>query len=198
MPARTDLAGAAATLAAAFAGGPAVSWVQPDLTRQRRTLPAMFRPVLEVCARRGGVEVVADGAAVCGWLPSPELAVGPVEVVRAGFWRLPLPDAFGPAATVRLLRHEHVTDEVLLTHAGPSVGYLWVLGVRPDRHGEGLGGAALAAGLDAMRAQGLRACLLKTETPRNRALYRHLGFEQVDEVTPAVSGVPAWVFRRAL
>lgn len=194
----TDLADAAATLAAAFAGGPAVTHVQPDVGRQRRTLPAMFEPVLSRCREVGGVELVDGTAGVCGWVPSPQLRLGPIDVVRTGLWRLPSPGAFGPAATVRLVRHEHATDEVLLRHAATDVAYLWLLGADPARHGEGLGRAALEAGLSAMRHRGFARCLLKTETPGNVTLYRHLGFELVDEVTPRSSGVPAWVFLREL
>jgi ribosomal protein S18 acetylase RimI-like enzyme len=194
----TDLADAAATLAAAFAGGPAVTHVQPDLARQRRTLPAMFAPVLRLCDRSGGVDLVGGTAGVCAWIPSPQLRIGPLAVLRSGLWRLPLPGRFGPAATLRLLRHEHATDAALVRHAGPRVAYLWLLGADPQRQGEGLGRAALEAGLASMRAAGFDRCLLKTETPQNVALYTHLGFAQVDEVTPRSSGVPAWSFLRGL
>lgn len=193
-----DLADAAATLAAAFAGGPLVTHVQRDATRHPRTLRAMFAPVLRLCERSGGVAVVAGGAGLAGWVPAVELSVGPADVLRSGLWRLPLPGAFGPLGTVRLLQHEHVVEGRLLRFAAPDVAYLWVYGTRPHRQGEGLGRAAMEAGLDQMRASGFGRCLLKTETPANVSLYRHLGFDLVDEVTPSSSSVPAWVFHRQL
>lgn len=191
-----DLADAAATLAAAFAGGPLVTHVQPDVARHPSTLRAMFAPVLRLCERAGGVSTVADTDAVAGWVPSTELSVGPAEVLRSGLWRLPLPGAFGPAGTVRLLRHEHTVEARLLRFAAPEVAYLWVYGTRPDRQGAGLGRAAMDAALGRMWDAGFERCLLKTETPANVALYRHLGFDLVDEVTPGGSGVPAWTFLR--
>jgi GNAT superfamily N-acetyltransferase len=194
----TDLADAAATLAAAFAGGPLVTHVQPDATRHPRTFLAVFAPVLRLCERAGGVASVARGAGVAGWVPAPQLSIGPADVLRSGLWRLPLPGALGPVGTIRQLRHEHVVEGHLLRHAAADVAYLWVYGIRPDRQGEGLGRTTMDAGFAQMRAAGLSRCLLKTETPANVALYRHLGFDLVDEVTPASSAVPAWVFLRDL
>ena len=195
----THHADAAALLAAAFAGGPAETHVQPDLARQRRTLPVMFAAVLERCRRRGGIErsTTDDGrlAAVCAWVPSIDLVVGPADVLRYGFWRLPLPTAFGPAATLRLLRHEHVTDTALARYAAADTGYLWLLGADPAHHGDGYGRAALEHGVIAMRDAGFTRVLLKTETPGNVPLYRHLGFELLEEV-PDPRAIPAWILRR--
>jgi GNAT superfamily N-acetyltransferase len=196
--ATTDLADAAATLAAAFAGGPLVTHVQRDASRHPRTLRAVFGPTLRLCARSGGVAVRAGGDAVAGWVPAEQLTVGPADVLRSGLWQLPRPGALGPVGTVRLLQHEHVVEGRLQRHVAGDVAYLWVYGTRPGRQGEGLGRAAMDAGLAQMRSAGFARCLLKTETPRNVALYRHLGFDLVDEVTPAPSGVPAWVFLRDL
>lgn len=191
---------AAATLAAAFVGGPYETHVQPDLDDQRRSLPVMFGGVVRRCHEVGGVETVAveDGgrpAAVCAWVPASELSPGPAAVWRSGLWRTVLPSAFGPAATWRLLRHEHVTDAALARWATPDTGYLWCLGVDPERHGQGLGRRAVDLGVAAMRRAGLTRCLLKTETPANVALYRHLGFELLEEVADP-HAVPAWILRR--
>jgi ribosomal protein S18 acetylase RimI-like enzyme len=194
------LADAAALLAAAFAGGPFETWVQPDLDRQRRALPTLFHGVLRRCAEVGGVEVVrdADGslAAVCGWVPSRELVVGPRAVLSTGLWRLPLPSEFGPTSTLRLLRHEHVTDAALGSHAAADTAYVWALGVPPARQGDGLGRRAVDAGRAAIAAAGFARVVLKTETPSNVPFYRHLGFDLVTEL-PHAPGVPAWILARS-
>lgn len=202
MTRRADHADAAALLAAAFVDDPVAVHAQPGRDRRRRTLATLFRGVLHRCDAIGGVErVIADDgtlAAVCCWVPSVRLVLSPVELLRAGLWRIVLPTEYGPAATLREARHEHTTDRVLTRHAGDDVAYLWVLGADPDRHGAGYGRRAFEAGLAAMADRGFERCLLKTEVPRNVTLYQHLGFDVVDEVTPPSSGVHSWVFARAI
>lgn len=191
---------AAVTLAAAFVGGPYETHVQPDPDDQRRTLPLLFAGVTSLCRRLGGVATIDDGGdgpprAVCAWLPSNRHQVGPLDLVRSGLWRVPLPTVMGPAAAYRQIRHERVTDAALHRWVTDDTAYLWALGVDPAHHGSGLGRRAVDLGLEAMRGAGFRWCLLKTETPANVGLYRHLGFEVVADV-PDPRAVPAWLLRR--
>lgn len=68
--------------------------------------------------------------------------------------------------------------------------YLGVVGVRPEQHGQGLGGAVIRAVLDGPIAVGAPAYLV-TGTERNLAIYRRLGFDVIAE-TDLRAGPHLW------
>ncbi|HSK23975.1 MAG TPA: GNAT family N-acetyltransferase [Egicoccus sp.] len=186
----TTFRDAAAALAAAFHAGTLFGHVLPDPVTRARRLPWLFAGTLRHCRRHG--HVLTDGAdAAAGWVPGGRLALGPVDLVRTGLVLTPL--RFGPGATLRLERHERPTERRLVDALTPSTGYLWVLGVRPDRQGTGAGGAMLRRVLDDMAAGGHDRCLLRTDDEPNVGFYRRHGFEVVEHCTDLKSGLPAWI-----
>ena len=185
---------AAATLAAAFHDGALFPYVEPDATRRAQCLPWLFEGTLLHCRRHGGVEVAADAAGVAGWVPGPKLALTPADLVHTGL--IATPARLGPTPTLRLERHGRPTEPRLLERATATTAYLWVLGARPDRQGEGLGRAALVAALASMSAAGFERCVLRTDDEPNIAFYGHLGFEVEKELTDLPSGLPSWILSR--
>jgi ribosomal protein S18 acetylase RimI-like enzyme len=101
----------------------------------------------------------------------------------------PLLDAAG-------LERMRVFDETLTTiHPHEPHWYLGVVGVRRDRHRQGLGGAVIRAIPDDPIAVGYPSYLV-TATEQNLAIYRRLGFEIVAE-TKISDGPHLWGMWRA-
>jgi mycothiol synthase len=88
-------------------------------------------------------------------------------------------------------------DFLVLEHGDAMIGYCWlkveaasidsgttgelyVVGVDPDRQGEGLGRRLVAAGLDRLDSRGIRTASLYVEGDNDPALalYRSVGFEE--------------------
>ncbi len=66
-------------------------------------------------------------------------------------------------------------------HASPHVGEIYVIGLDPSVHGQGLGGPMTAAGLDWLAKQGLQEAMLYVEADNEPAIrtYERLGFSVV-------------------
>ena len=71
--------------------------------------------------------------------------------------------------------------------------YLTILGVDPDRQGQGIGGALLRPFLAEADRDGV-VCYVETTRARNVPFYERHGFVVADERN--VEGVPFWTFRR--
>jgi ribosomal protein S18 acetylase RimI-like enzyme len=174
---------AAGVLARAFADDPLFAWALPDPARRTRALPYVFAGTLRHCRRRGGEETAGDVDAVVGWMRGEHLRMSPRDVLAAGL--VTTPARLGLAATRRLQAHEAACERALVEAAPPRWAYLCVVGVEPTAQGRGLGRAVISASLDAMSSDHA-TCLLKTENPRNVAVYEHLGFRVVRTVQPPV------------
>lgn len=66
----------------------------------------------------------------------------------------------------------------------PPMGEIFVIGVHPDHHGQGLGRSLALAGFDHLSAQGLTEGMLYTEADNRPALglYQDLGFDVDHEI----------------
>lgn len=190
-PRQTDAALAAVT--DAFADIPPYDVLLPR--RHRQALGHALRFALDECLDRGLVEVTHDERGVidgvAAWV-SP--GAWPIPF-RSELPRLPhlarIAGTAGPASLARLMRFEQACAA---WHPSEPHWYLALLGVRPDRHGHGRGGALLRHRLGI--ADGERTPVhLETQTAANVEYYRRFGFEPEGDPIHE-SGVPSWAMVR--
>lgn len=178
-----DLSPAAETLARAFHRDPLLTHLLPDEpARQRRGRRCLAR-IAGYGLRYGEAYAASsnmEGVAV--WLPPQESKPALAKMLRAGVWRMPAEIGWGAA-----LRFARVLDHLarVWRRCGPPPHwYLCLLGVDPQRQGQGHGKALVRAMLERFDRSQL-ACGLETTNEHNTAFYQSLGFSLV-----AVEPVP--------
>ncbi|MEV6958754.1 GNAT family N-acetyltransferase [Streptomyces sp. NPDC051207] len=158
----------------AFQSDPVSSWVFPGAEYRRTTHHRLMAAFTDVVPADGRIDVTEDGSACALWLSVPaedehggELAGGQVG---DGFARMR--EAVDPGNE----RVELIGRLTAGIHpSGRAHEYLWMVGVAPDRQGEGLGTALVASALDRCDRDGLPA-YLEASSARGRLLYERLGF----------------------
>lgn len=73
--------------------------------------------------------------------------------------------------------------------------FLFAIGTRPDRQGEGVGGALMRAGLESVDLENMPA-YLESSKEANVPFYRKFGFEVIEKVVPGNGCPPLWLMWR--
>jgi len=129
-----------------------------------------------------------DGIAV--WLPG--------EKADMTFMRLIVSGGFGAMFKVgsNVGKKVSLVTAELPEHRKKAMGttphyYLFVLGVKKEKQGKGIGGKLLRT-LIAQAEKEKRSIYLETETEENVKMYEHFGFSVVRKITLPVIDVPMW------
>lgn len=185
---------AAAVLNRAFRDDPLDSYLLPDPVRREQAFLPMWKAVVSHALAYGQVFTTAAVEGVACWLPPGRTDLGIWQMLRTG---LALPRSLlglGREARRRSLALVPETDKLHHDAIRAPHWYLWVLGVEPARHGQGIGGALLRSILDRADAEHT-PCYLETVTPDNVAFYAKRGFQVVGEVQ-VVAGLTIWAMVR--
>jgi len=180
-------------LTAAFLEDPLYRALIPGPEDRRRSLQALWSALITTSNRYGVVDSTPDITGVACWLAPGNADLGLWPMLRTG---LALPRSmlqFPADGRKRFLEMVNRTDRVRREKMPEPHWYLWALGVRPDRQGQGIGGALLAHGM-ARADRELRPCYLETETESNVAFYARRGFVVIDELE--VFGLRVWSMLR--
>jgi GNAT superfamily N-acetyltransferase len=165
---------------AAFQDDPVSKWIFPDAEHYRRVHAQMMGGFFDQVLQGGWVDVTEDLSAVAMWLPTP-----------AGE---PAPDD-GPAQLRAAVDPDNERVELVSTYTAAihpyhrEHAYLWIIGVDPERQGEGLGTALMAPVLDSCDREGT-AAYLEASSERSRELYRRRGFADIGEPLRLPDGGP--------
>ncbi|MGW7086293.1 GNAT family N-acetyltransferase [Streptomyces sp. NPDC054871] len=187
----SDRADVVRLLDEAFRDDPVSSWVFPGEEYRRRRHGALMEAFYDLAVSQGYVDITEDGSAVALWWSVPagedagndeggdeDAEEGPAqlrEAVDPGNERI---EMIG-----RLTGDAHPTDR---PHQ-----YLHMIGVSPERQGEGLGSALIGAVLERCDKEGLHA-YLEASSSRSRALYTRLGFRFTGKAIDLPDGPHLW------
>lgn len=191
----SDRADVVRLLDEAFRDDPVSSWVFPGEEHRRRRHGALMEAFLDMALSEGFVDITDDGAAVALWwsVPAGEHEGehegsdagsddgsddGPAQLRAAVD-----PDNERVEEIGRLTSEAHPTDR--------AHQYLHMIGVSPERQGEGIGSALIEAVLERCDREGLHA-YLEASNSRSRALYTRLGFDFTGNAIDLPDGPHLW------
>ncbi|MGW5599331.1 GNAT family N-acetyltransferase [Streptomyces rochei] len=177
----------------AFQDDPVSGWVFPGEEYRRRTHHRLMGAFTDIVLADGWIDLTEDGAACALWLSVPGEEDTPEEPDEE-----PAEDAEDVPAQVGEAvdpDNERVESIARLTEdihpSGPAHAYLWMIGVAPERQGEGLGTALIASVLDRCDRDGLPA-YLEASSERSKGLYERLGFACTGRVLHLPDGPRMW------
>jgi len=176
------------TLTAAFDSDPIYTYVFPSNMERTRYLTPFWRAILRNALLHNQVYATADAGGVACWMPPGAPTISFADSLRTGFAFQLAVNAFPARARQRFndfVRYADGVQENLMGHS--RYWELWVLGVRPGRQRQGLGGRLMAPVLATADREAL-PCYLLTESEYNVTFYRRRGFEVAYE--GAVPGHP--------
>ncbi|MEE2692158.1 MAG: GNAT family N-acetyltransferase [Pseudomonadota bacterium] len=174
-----DAEAVAAVLADAFATDPVMSWTLGGGGRAYRLFLELAR---RIYLARGFGHIVGDDAATL-WLPPGETAAPRL------FDELGVAGAVLRAGGLKALMRGKTIGDIMAKHHPPRPHYyLFAVGVRDGRQGEGLGGRLIREGLARADTEGVGA-YLENSNPRNTPLYQRLGFAAT-ALLPLPAGAP--------
>ena len=162
-------------------------YVQPQEQRRTRIAGLFHKASVRYAHQFGVVDVAPQGAGLALWLPPGAEHLTLPRMLRTGFGSL------GLSLGVALPRLLHVDSQLSQMHNAHAAGrhwYLFLLGVDPAFHGQGVGSQLLAQGVARAKAQGLPV-YLETQTEANVAFYTRRGFT-VQEQRVIAPGLTTW------
>ncbi|MEX0785944.1 MAG: GNAT family N-acetyltransferase [Dehalococcoidia bacterium] len=168
-------------------------WALPDADRRVRVLPVFFTAVTRLLMFANETYTTEQTDGVAAWYPPDPPPETEAQRNEAG---MPdLPGAFGREDYERLRAGIDILDSLHERDMQDPHWFLGLLGVEPDRQGQGLGSKLIAPILARADADHL-PCYLETEDERNVGFYRRHGFDVVVEGDLPEGGPRFWTMRR--
>jgi ribosomal protein S18 acetylase RimI-like enzyme len=184
----------AATLARAFAHDPFYEFLAGDAPERNQRMRDGWTGFLRHATNGlSHTYTTDDHAGVAVWHPPGYSGAGFIDSLRL------LPSAARMAGSIGRLRDvsraiAELEHRRRLHAPGPHF-YLSVLGVEPDRRGEGIGSSLMQPALELAISAGV-AAYLETATGRNVLLYERAGFAVVEELTIPGTDIHGWLMLR--
>ena len=174
------------TLAQAFYEDPLMRWILPNESQRQRQLYRSFDSIFlkRLCLPHDETyttEGVAGGAL---WLPPGTWPLGLLDNLRLLHY---FAASWGRNVTRGLRFSSHLDSK----HPHDPHFFLYFMGVKPGRQGEGIGTSLMQPVLERCDRERIPA-YLEASASRNRALYARNGFEVVETVQLPGGVPPIW------
>ncbi|MFF1932642.1 GNAT family N-acetyltransferase [Streptomyces sp. NPDC058228] len=167
----------------AFHHDPVSGWVFPEEAHRRAVHGKFLGVFVDVTLAEGRIDLLEDGTAVALWLPVPAGAPTEEDTTPALMRATADPDNERAELVGRLTGAIHPHDR--------AHEYLLMIGVSPDRQGEGIGAALIADVLERCDRDGVPA-YLEASSARSRRLYERLGFTFMGTTVELPEGPSMW------
>jgi GNAT superfamily N-acetyltransferase len=191
---RTQLGEAAVMLARAFDDSPIFEYLFPDGPSRARIITGFFRSVCSDALPFGNVYVAVEDQRIIGaacWYAPGRYPPSKLRQLRQFATVLAL-GRHAPSRMRFALAYLNATEKV---HPKNEHWYLAILGVEPDRQGQGIGARLIDHTLDPLDREGLDA-YLETDKESNLAWYARRRFELRETLHPTPDGPPTWTMWR--
>lgn len=189
-----DLERATRVLTRAFHDDPGIVWLVPNEGQRRRLLYWNHRKFLQYGLRAGRVFTTPESVdGIATWLPPERPMMTFMDAVRLGLLALPF-----KGSLLQLVRFSAMTALFQKLHrqdAPMRHWYLNVLGVDPERQGQGVGGRLIAPILERADSDRL-PCYVETGKEINVTFYQKHGFEVLREGDLPLGGPRWWTMLR--
>jgi ribosomal protein S18 acetylase RimI-like enzyme len=182
--------------AEAFQNYPLMKYAFEGCTEERKQkgLLDLYTHCTKAAMQYGGLHFTDDGLGAIIWLPGKNFQLGLVKEIKSGMAAIPF--KLGLKPTFRLMNHDAESEGYVRKHAGPNMGYIWVVGVTRAAQGKGHSRKLIDKSVNEMKQQGLTEFWLKTEDPKNVLIYERLGFTLMHEMIVKSSGLRSWIMKR--
>ncbi|MFJ4684657.1 GNAT family N-acetyltransferase [Streptomyces sp. NPDC088789] len=181
----------------AFQQDPVSSWVFPDEAYRRETHHRLVGAFTDIVMAEGRIDLAEDGSACALWLSVPDGDGHDGQDPEGGDDAAQLRAVVDPDNA----RVEEIANLTAGIHpSGRAHAYLWMVGVSPERQGQGVGSALIGTVLERCDRDGVPA-YLEASNARSRDLYARLGFAVIGEPLRLPDGPlmwPMWREPRAL
>ncbi|MEV0093462.1 GNAT family N-acetyltransferase [Streptomyces sp. NPDC050738] len=170
-------------LDSAFQQDPVSGWVFPDEAHRRAVHGKFLGVFIDITLAEGRVDLLEDGSAMALWLDVPAGEPEGEDEVPALMRETADRENERAEMVGRLMGAVHPHDRA---HA-----YLLMIGVSPERQGEGLGTALMAPVLERCDREGTPA-YLEASSARSKVLYERLGFVFMGRTVELPDGPLMW------
>lgn len=162
---------------------PVSSWVFPDEEHRRAVHGTFLGVFADITLAGGRIDLLEDGTAAALWFSVPAGAPEGDGDAPARMREASDPDNERAELVGRLTGAVHPHDR--------AHEYLLLIGVSPERQGEGIGEALISGVLERCDREGVPA-YLEASSERSRGLYERLGFTFVGRTVDLPDGPSMW------
>ena len=189
----THIDDAAGTLAQAFWDYPLNRFFYPDTAERERVALFRFKSAVRQSVFYGEAYAASDfmeGVAL--WLPSRYLELNFLQRLRCG----------DVGRRIKLSKATKEREKIFHNYAYPlhrqlvpeDHMFLWIIGVRPEFQKSGFSSRLIKPMISRLSDEKL-PCFLETHDEKNVSLYRHLGFNIVDESMIPGTSLKHWAMK---